>query len=334
MTAPLDRIAALPRHPLAILPSPLTPVPALAAALGLPALWIKRDELLGFGFGGNKVRGLELLLADARASGADVVVTGAGPQSNHVRATAAAAAFAGLDAVAVFSGSEPAGATGNLALTRLLGARAQFTGDPDRASVDREILATADRLRAEGRRPYAIPRGGACARGVLAHVLAVAELDAQCRAAGIAPATVVLAVGSGGTLAGWLLGSQLIGARWRIEGVTVSRSADEARRRVGELAGEAAALAGVAWRPDQAGLVIHDGYLGDGYGVPTAAGGQAIRRVARQAGIFLDPTYTGKAFAGLIDLCRGGRIAGPAVFLHTGGEPALFSTAEPVGRGA
>jgi len=325
MTAPLDRIAQLPRHRLALLPSPLTPAPALAAALGLPALWIKRDELVGFGFGGNKVRGLELLLADARACGGDVIVTGAGPQSNHVRATAAAAAYAGLDAVAVFSGSEPAVATGNLALTHLLGARAEFTGDPDRASVDRAILETADRLRAEGRRPYAIPRGGACARGVLAHVLAVAELDAQCRAAGIAPATVVLAVGSGGTLAGWLLGSQLIGARWRIEGVTVSRSALEARTRVAALAGEAAELAGVAWQPGQADVVIHDGYLGDGYGVPTAAGGEAIRVVARQAAIFLDPTYTGKAFAGLIDLARRGQISGPAVFLHTGGEPALFA---------
>jgi 1-aminocyclopropane-1-carboxylate deaminase/D-cysteine desulfhydrase-like pyridoxal-dependent ACC family enzyme len=321
----VEGIARLGRRQLAILPSPLSPAPELAASLGLPALWIKRDELVGFGFGGNKVRGLELIVADALAAGADVLVTGAGPQSNHVRATAAAAAHAGLDLVAVYSGAEPPRATGNLALTRLLGATPQFTGDPDRASVDRAILDTAARLRAEGRRPYPIPRGGACALGVLAHVLAAFELDAQCRAAGIAPELVALAVGSGGTLAGWLLGTRLAGARWRVEGVTVSRPVDEARRRVGELAREATALAGLSAAIAADEVVIHDGYLGEGYGIPSAAGNDAIRTVARHSGVFLDPTYTGKAFAGLIGLARAGRITGPVVFLHTGGEPALFS---------
>jgi 1-aminocyclopropane-1-carboxylate deaminase/D-cysteine desulfhydrase-like pyridoxal-dependent ACC family enzyme len=321
----LEHIARLARRRLAILPSPLSPAPELAAALGLPALWIKRDELVGFGFGGNKVRGLELIVADALSAGADVLVTGAGPQSNHVRATAAAAAHAGLDFVAVYSGTEPPRASGNLALTRLLGGLPQFTGDADRASVDRAILAAAERLRSEGRRPYAIPRGGACALGVLAHVLAVYELSTQCREADIAPEVVVLAVGSGGTLAGWLLGTRLAGARWRVEGVTVSRPAEEARRRVCELASEASARAELPALIAAADIVIHDGYLGEGYGIPTSAGNDAIRTVARRSGIFLDPTYTGKAFAGLIGLARAGRITGPVVFLHTGGEPALFS---------
>jgi 1-aminocyclopropane-1-carboxylate deaminase/D-cysteine desulfhydrase-like pyridoxal-dependent ACC family enzyme len=325
VTPVLERIVQMPRRRLAIVPSPLMLAPELAGAIGLPALWIKRDELLGFGFGGNKVRGLELLVADALATGADVLVTGAGTQSNHVRATAVAAAHAGLDLVAVFFGDEPATATGNLALTRLLDARLRFTGDPDRASVDREIIATADRLRAEGRRPYTIPRGGACARGVLAHVLAACELDAQCRAAGIEPAVVMLAVGSGGTLAGWLLGTKLVGARWQVQGVTVSRPVDEARARVRELAGQAAVLADLPPSILPEDIVIHGEYLGDGYGIPTAAGASAIRTAARHAGIFLDPTYTGKAFAGLIDLARAGRVSGGVVFIHTGGEPALFS---------
>jgi 1-aminocyclopropane-1-carboxylate deaminase/D-cysteine desulfhydrase-like pyridoxal-dependent ACC family enzyme len=317
---PLERIAALPRRALAVGPSPLAPAAELGAAIGVSELWIKHDELLGFGFGGNKVRGLELLVADALARGADVVVTGAGPQSNHVRATAAAAAHAGLDLVAIYFGSEPPAVTGNLALTRLCGARWRFTGDADRQSVDRAIPEVAGELRAEGRRPYAIPRGGACALGVLAHALAARELDAQCRAAGIAPSLVVLAVGSGGTLAGWLLGSELVGAPWRIEGITVSRPAAEAIERVRALNAEAAALVGAAAFDGE--VVVHDGFLGDGYGVPTAEGTAAIRLAARRGGLFLDPTYTGKAFAGLVSL---GPVRGPVVFVHTGGEPALFA---------
>ena len=136
---------------------------------------------------------------------------------------------------------------------------------------------------------------------------------------------MVLAVGSGATLAGWLLGTRLLGAGWRVEGVTVSRPADEARERVRSLGNEAAALAGagVVFRDEE--IVVHGGFLGQGYGIPTAAGSAAIEHVARGAGIFLDPTYTGKAFACLSSLSRDGRFAGPVVFVHTGGEPALFA---------
>lgn len=318
--SPFARIAALPRLPLAVTPSPLTPAPRLAEAIGAAALWLKRDDLLGFGHGGNKVRGLELLVAEALAIRADVLVTGAGPQSNHVRATAAAAAVAGLELAALYWGDEPPVASGNLALVRLLGARASFTGERDRESVDRAIAATCAALAAEGRRPFAIPRGGACELGVLAHALAARELDAQCRATGIEPGLVLLAVGSGATLAGWLLGTRLAGARWRVEGVTVSRPAAEAAARVRELGAAAARRVGVT--PFDGEVVVHDGYIGDGYGVPTARGAAAIQLAARRAGVFLDPTYTGKAFAALGDLARG---AGTVVFVHTGGEPGRFA---------
>ena len=322
-----DRLDALPRERLALLPTPLTPAAQLGAAIGLPGLWIKHDELIGFGFGGNKVRGLELLLADARAQGADVLVTGAGAQSNHVRATAAAAAFAGMDTHAVYWGEPPAAVEGNLLLTRMLGATTTFTHSNDRSQLDGAITAVAADLRQAGRRPYSIPRGGACALGVLGHALAARELLAQCRALGLFPTRVLMAVGSGGTLAGWLLGSAALGAPWQLEGVTVSRPADEARARVLELSTQAAALLGQAPMVQAQDVRILDGFIGPGYGIPSPQGQAAIALAARQQAVFLDPTYTGKAFAGLRAQCVDPTWAqaGAVVFIHSGGEPALFT---------
>ena len=327
--AAFARLDALPRESLGLLPTPLAAAPRLARAIGAPELWIKHDELIGFGFGGNKVRGLELLIGDARQRGADVVVTGAGAQSNHVRATAAAAAAVGMQAVAAYWGEEPKRVQGNLLLTRLLGAQTRFTNHADRAQVDSAIMAIADELRGAGRRPYAIPRGGACALGVLGHVLAARELLRQCEVLGLHPGTIWLAVGSGGTLAGWLLGTALLGAPWQVEGVTVSRPAHEVCARVATLAAEAAAHLDVKVRLAAADIVVHDGFIGAGYGVPTTAGDAAIQLAARTQGIFFDPTYTGKAFAGLEAQAErsGMRERGPIVFLHTGGEPALFADA-------
>ena len=323
---PAQRLDEVARLRLALLPTPLAPAAALGAASGVPQLWIKHDELIGFGFGGNKVRGLELLLADARNQEADLLVTGAGPQSNHVRATAAGAAHAGLDCVGVYWGTRPALTQGNLRLTQLLGARTIFTGASDRASVDPAIDETAARLRAAGRHPYPIPRGGACALGVLGHVLAVRELQQQCAARGIRPRHVVLAVGSGATLAGWLLGSAWFGAPWQLHGVSVSRPAAEARARVVTLAGEAAALLDAPSPVRLEDVDVREDFIGAGYGVPSEAGDAAIVLAARTQGLFLDPTYTGKACAGLQAMAAEGRLDGaaPVVFLHTGGEPALF----------
>jgi D-cysteine desulfhydrase len=327
MTSVLTRLDALPRERLALLPTPLVPASQLGHAIGVSELWVKHDELIGFGFGGNKVRGLELLLADAKARHADVLVTGAGAQSNHVRATAASAAHGGLGSIAVYWGDPPPAVQGNLRLTRLLGAEMRFTNNPDRAHVDVAIAEVATELRAAGRRPYTIPRGGACALGVLGHVLAVRELSLQCESLGIRPRGVVLAVGSGTTLAGWLLGTALFAAPWRVEGVTVSRPATEVRARVATLAAEGAALLDLPSPVGEADIIVHDGFIGEGYGVPTAAGDAAIVLAARAQGLFLDPTYTGKALAGLIALAAVGRFgdAGPTVFIHTGGEPALFA---------
>jgi D-cysteine desulfhydrase family pyridoxal phosphate-dependent enzyme len=320
-------MTTVPRCRLAPLPTPLLRAPALGAALGVSNLWLKRDDLIAFAFGGNKVRGLEFMLADARERGADVVITGAGAQSNHVRATAAAAAWAGLDAVAVYWGFEPARAGGNLALTRLLGARTVFTASDDRASVDAAMESVAAELRAAGRRPYVIPRGGATALGAFAHILAVSEVAEQCRAAGIEPGVVYLAVGSGGTYAGWLAGIRMLGLAWRLEGFTVSRPVAEVKDRIVLLAREGAALAGSPERFAASDVVVHGGFIGAGYGVPTPEGAAAIALAARTEGVFLDPTYTGKAFAGVAAHAAAGRIrAGETVlFIHTGGAPALFA---------
>ena len=333
---PLARLDALPRCRLGLLPTPLTPARMLGASAGVPDLWLKRDDLLGFGFGSHKVRALELLIADALARKADVLVTGAGPQSNHVRATAAAAAHAGLELQAIYWGRPPARVSGNLALAKLLGARCSFTGEDDRSSVDRGIEAAAAALASEGHRPYAIPRGGACSLGTLGHALAARELTEQARRLGAEPDTVVLAAGSGATLAGLLLGRALVGARWRIEAVSVSRAAADVRRNVRVLAAGAASLLGMAGAVDDAEVAVHDGFIGPGYGVPSPDGIAAIRLAARTEGVFLDPTYTAKAFAWVISAARGGRfLAGErVVFLHTGGEPALFADPEALLAGA
>lgn len=316
----------VPRVPLAFLPTPIMEAPRLAAEIDGPRLWIKRDDLTGFGFGGNKIRGLEFLLADALAQQADTLVTGAGPQSNYVRATAAVAAHAGLHMIAVYSGTLPPQVQGNYRLTRLLGAEIRFTGDPDRASVDGTIEETSRELRSIGRKPYAIPRGGASVLGTLGYVQAVYELAEQCAAKGFVPDAIVLATGSCGTQAGLLAGVQLLHLPWRIEGFTVSRPVDEVQARVLSLAQAAVERLGFTSTIAPRDVIVHGGFIGPGYGVPTPEGAEAIRLTARREGIFLDPTYTGKAMAGLLAYTRAKYFTREEtiVFLHTGGEPALF----------
>ncbi len=316
----------IPRMPLGFWPTPLREAPRLAAAIGGPKLWIKRDDLTGFGAGGNKVRGLEYLLADAIAQQADTLITGAGVQSNSVRATAAAAVYAGMAMVAVYSGIAPTSVEGNYRLTRLLGAQVRFTGDPDRSSVDAYIETVAAELRDRGRRPYVIPRGGATVLGALGYVRAVRELAEQCVVQGIIPDAVVLATGSCGTQAGLLAGVCALGLPWRVEGFTVSRPVEEVQARVYHLAQATLEKLGLPRTIARQEVIVHDGFIGPGYGIPTAQGAAAIRLAARCEGIFLDPTYTGKALAGLIAYARNGRYRPDEtlIFLHTGGEPALF----------
>jgi 1-aminocyclopropane-1-carboxylate deaminase/D-cysteine desulfhydrase-like pyridoxal-dependent ACC family enzyme len=232
----------------------------------------------------------------------------------------------GLKMVAVYSGTPPARVEGNYRLTCLAGAEIRFTGDPDRATVDGAIETIAEELRASGRRPYTIPRGGASVLGTLGYVLAAQELAEQCAALSIVPDALVLATGSCGTHAGLLAGVHALHLPWRVEGFTVSRQVEEAQKRVLTLARAALSLLGLDQTIPEHEVIVHGGFIGPGYGIPTAEGAEAIRLVARSEGIFLDPTYTGKALAGFMAYCRVGRFRRDetVIFLHTGGEPALF----------
>jgi len=317
---------------LVVAPTPLHLAPRLSRELGVPVLF-KRDDLAGAGLGGNKLRGLEFLIADALAQGCDSLVTGAGPQSNWTMLAALACLRYGLEPHVVCYGTgaphEASRAEGNMRLHRWLGVDVRFTGDPDRSSVDAGMAGLVAALGAEGRRPYLVPRGGATPLGALGYVRASVELAAQLAALGEPPSGLWLATGSCGTQAGLVAGAALTGARYRVTGVTVSRPVAEARERVRSLAAAAAALAGTAaiGQPE-----VLDGWIGPGYGVPSPEGQQAARLVAATEGVFLDPAFGAKAMAALIAECRTGRVSGSQVFLVGGGAPTLF--AGPGGRAA
>jgi 1-aminocyclopropane-1-carboxylate deaminase/D-cysteine desulfhydrase-like pyridoxal-dependent ACC family enzyme len=307
------------------------PAKALGRAIGHSRLRLKRDDLIGFGFGGYNVRALELLLADALERNADVIVTGAGPQPNHVCAAADAAAHAGLKLTAVLWEEPPALAEGNLALTRLFGAHCQFIHSAEHSHVDRGIAEATAECLARGHRPHLIPRGGACALGALGHTLAALELAHQSAVAGIEIGTVVLAAGSGGTLAGWLLAKRLLDLPWRLEAVSVSRPATKVRENVRRMAARAAETLGTTCVLAEEEIPVRDGFAGQGYGVPSPEGNAARMLAASKEGVLLDPTYTGKALAGLSSGARGGDYppGDELVFLHTDGEPAVFARPQP-----
>jgi len=312
----------LPRVNLVLAPTPLHPAPRLSRELGVEIL-LKRDDLTGAGLGGNKLRGLEFLIADALARGCDSLVTGAGPQSNWTMLAALACLRYGIEPHIVCYGSTPQRDEGNLRLHRWLGVDVRFTGVADRSSVDAGIAAASDRLRAAGRRPYPVPRGGATPLGALGYLRASRELAAQLAAGGRPPAALWLATGSGGTHAGLVAGAAGTGAACQVVGVTVSRPAAECRSRVRELAAAAAELGGVdgvLGEPE-----VRDGWIGPGYGIPSPVGQDAARLVAVTEGVFLDPVYTAKAMAALIAECRAGRVRGPVISLVTGGAPTLFA---------
>jgi D-cysteine desulfhydrase len=228
MTDWAKQLDALPRLSLIHEPTPLHAAPRLSAKLGGAQIWFKRDDLIPVAYGGNKVRSLDAVIADALAKGADTLVTGAGVLSNHVRATAGVASLIGLACRAVYWGAQPVHVEGNHRFAVMLCADIHFTGDCDRASVDAALAKAASVIRARGGHPYVIPRGGACPLAALAHTLAVRETLAQCASLGVSPKGVIMAVGGGATLAGWLLGTALFHAPWRIDAFTVSRPASEA----------------------------------------------------------------------------------------------------------
>lgn len=320
------RLVSLPRVRLrADGPTPLHPARRLSEAIGIE-VWLKRDDLTGFGLGGNKVRGLEYLLADAERRGCDCLVTGAGPQSNWAMLAALAARVRGLDAHLVYYGDEVP-AQGNHLLAAAVGADIRFTGEADRTSVDACLARIAEELREAGRTPYVLPRGGAVPLGCVGYVQAALELELQLLEVGLDPGTLWLATGSCGTQAGLLAGVRWLRLGVPVVGVTVSRPVGECRARIAELASGATTLLGLdpptgSGEPD---VIVVGGYIGPGYGARSKEGEAAAALAARTEGVFLDPVFAAKALAGLIDAAEAGTVAGPVVFLCTGGAPALFS---------
>jgi D-cysteine desulfhydrase family pyridoxal phosphate-dependent enzyme len=315
----VTRAAGEGRVPLAHLPTPLEPMARLGEALGVPRLLVKRDDCTGLALGGNKARKLEYLCAEAQALGCDVLVTGGGPQSNHVRMTSAAANRLGLDCHVALAGKTPEVASGNLLLDGLLGTELHFTGAVGYYDIEASIEELAAMLTRDGRRPFAIPVGGASVTGVLAYADAADELTAQL--GGDEIDCVVVADGSGGTHAGLLAG---FGDHVRVLGVDVGTRPD-LDDVVPRLAEEAARRAGRPAPPAHA--VIDHERFGTGYGALTDETIEALELTARSEGIVLDPIYSGKAMAGLIAAVRDGRIGRDetVVFWHTGGAPALFA---------
>ena len=317
----------LPRLELAKLPTPLDRVENLGKSLGDLDLWFKRDDLTGFGLGGNKVRSLEYLAADAMKVNSNILITGGSPGSNHVRTTMAVAAHLGLKGVAVLSGTRPSKTNGNLLLNQLLDAKLVFTGNPDRSYIDNYIEDEAERLRGKGESPYMIRRGGVSSLGCIGYVSAAVEICSQLQSLNLNPDILLCATGCGVTQAGLLVGFKLMGLNCRLYGITVSRSRDECIAYIKQLINETEDVLGLESRVKNDEIFVFDEYIGEGYSVPTSEGIDAIRLVAQTEGIFLDPIYTGKAMAGLTDLVKKDLIGSDntVIFLHTGGSPSIFS---------
>jgi D-cysteine desulfhydrase family pyridoxal phosphate-dependent enzyme len=320
----------IPRVRFAHLPTPVELMPRLSAALGGPRLLVKRDDLTGMALGGNKTRKLEFLLAEAQANGARTLITAGAIQSNHCRQTAAVAAHFGLDCILVLAGTPPPHPSGNLLLDQFFGAQVVWT-DFDRR--DAVLKQTFNSAWSAGRRPYLIPYGGSNPTGAAAYVYAVEELLTQ----DVEPDWIVFASSSGGTQAGLVLGARRFGFKGRVLGISVDEPARGLQEWVAALATETSERFGQASSFAPGDILVNADYIGAGYGVMGMPEREAILLFARYEGLLLDPVYTGRAAAGMIDLVRKGffKATETVLFWHTGGVPALFADryAEELGNG-
>jgi D-cysteine desulfhydrase family pyridoxal phosphate-dependent enzyme len=319
-----ELLSRFPSLPLVSGPTLVEPMPSLLRMLGGgPSLFIKRDDAIPFGFGGNKVRKLALVAARAVAEGADTLITAGGVQSNHARATAATAAKLGLRAVLVANGEMPQQLTGNALLDQLLGAEVVYV--PTREERMPMIESLAERLRDEGRKPFAIPIGASTPLGALGFALAMAELVDQMPA----PDIIVHATSSGGTQAGLVAGCRLLGLRTRVLGISADDSTLSLSAQVRAIISGIADLLDLDPHTLSRGtpIEVDDRFVGGGYGVPTDESREAIELAARTEAIFLDPTYTAKAMAGLITYVRRQKFKDnqTVLFWHTGGQVGLFA---------
>jgi D-cysteine desulfhydrase len=323
-------LARFPRRRYADGPTPLQRLAKLSEALGGPNLFIKRDDLLGFAGGGNKIRKLEFVVADALAQGADYLVTCGAVQSNHCRLTLAAAVREGLKCGLVLEervpGSFKPQASGNNFLYRLMGVdRVQVV--PGGFDMSQAMQAMADEVKAQGGRPYIIPGGASTPLGALGYAACAQEIISQAFDMGLRIDRVVCASGSAGTHAGLLTGFWGTRSRIPVVGINVSRTKAQQEDLVYRLTKETVALAGMGGEVSRDAVLCFGEYVGPGYSIPTPGMVEAVKLLARTEAVLLDPVYTGKAMAGLIDLVRKGffRKAENVLFVHTGGSPALYA---------
>lgn len=336
MNVTIDR---MPRRPLGHWPTPLEDMRRLSKNFRGPRILIKRDDCTGLGTGGNKTRKLEYFVADALANNADTLVTLGANQSNHSRQTAAAAARYGLRCEVVAVNRVPIDTaeyrqSGNRLLTEIFGANVrEFSLEEDpQATLD----LVASSVRQNGGVPYVIPFGGSNAVGALGYVQAASELLSQFEQQKLQVDAIVHASGSGGTQSGLLAGLRANGSSIPVLGICVVEDASGLADTVLTLAQETATKIGADIRLTDKDVFVSGDYVGEAYGIPTAAAIDAIERVATQEGILLDPVYSGKAMAGLFDLVQAGKFdqSQTVVFLHTGGSAALFSYVDDIRRRA
>jgi D-cysteine desulfhydrase family pyridoxal phosphate-dependent enzyme len=311
----------LPRVKIACLPTPLEPLPRLSTILGGPNLYVKRDDMTGLALGGNKTRKLEFLIAEAQANGAKTLLTAGAVQSNHCRQTAAAAARFGFRCILILTGDAPRIKEANTLLDSLLGAEIIWTVKEKRDEVLQE---TFNSCWENGQRPYLIPYGGSNGTGAVAYAYAFQELHGQMDSMD----WVVFASSSGGTQAGLAIGAQIVNWPGRLLGISVDQPESILKTRVEELIEAGVQKMNLRSNIQSPSLLVNDAYTGGGYAVMGKPEEEAIRLFAQQEALILDPVYTGRAAAGLIDLIHQGffKKSDSVVFWHTGGTPALFSS--------
>jgi len=325
MATALRSLQLIPSITLAPHPTPIDELSRLRGVLGpdCPRLLMKRDDLLSFGQGGNKVRKMQTVAADAQGTGADVLITCGGVQSNHARVTAAVGAVLGIKVVLVANGAAPAALTGNARLDALFGADVRYVSS--REERTRAMETAAADARAAGKRPFVVPLGASTPLGAMGFARGVEELALSPHR----PTTIIHSTSSGGTQAGVIMGCALFGLTSRVIGVSADEPAGALQATIAELLRGAAAHLGAA--PSTMGadapIDVDDTFVGDGYGIPTSASVAATQLVARTEGIVMDPVYTAKAMAGLIARVRAGawRRDDTVLFWHTGGIPGYFA---------
>lgn len=335
---PITRLATFPRLRLGNFPTPLEAMPRLTRALGGPTLWVKRDDVTGPAMGGNKTRKLEFLFGEALAQRAQAVATFGGLQSNFARQMVAGARALGMTPHCFYFAPRPITLEGNLLLNHLMGAQMHFipfgqanAGEPG-LTLERATRLVHWIVRLTpgcwGQRVYFMPVGGHTAKGCLGYVIAAQELQDQLQARNIARATIITAAGTGGTLAGLLAGFRLLNSEHKVVGIDVGKLWQSFPNSIAALASTICAVLGEpqSFYPNEVSLIERT-YVGPAYASPTTAAMEAIRLVAAQEGLLLDPVYSSKAMAGLIDLIQNHQwgVNEHVVFLHTGGVPAIWA---------